>query len=199
MEPRAGEPRLVRHEQPAGPDATAVTAEHTIARCAAADDDVAFERLMAPLLHPAYDLAYAVLRDGHAAEDAVQEAALKAWRAFAGLRESEKARAWFLKIVLNQCRSTMRGRWWRSHLVTGSVDAEVGGHEAAVDFRIDLERALRRLNRDQRAVLFLYFQLDLPQEEIAAILGVRVGTIKSRMHRAIASLRAAVGTEEAAR
>lgn len=74
----------------------------------------------------------------------------------------------------------------------------MGGHEHAADFRIDLERALRRLNRDQRAVLFLFFQLDLPQDEIAAVLGVRVGTVKSRMHRAIAALRAAVGPDETA-
>jgi RNA polymerase sigma-70 factor, ECF subfamily len=173
-----------------------VTAEHAIARCRAEGDDVAFERTLGPLLHPAYELACAVLRDGHAAEDAVQESALRAWRAFGSLRDPGKARAWFLKIVLNECRSTMRGRWWRRHVLSDTVDAEVGGHERVADLRIDLERALRHLTHEQRAVLFLFFQLDLPQEEVAAILGVRVGTIKSRTHRAIAALRTAVGPED---
>ena len=133
-----------------------------------------------------------MLRDRQAAEDAVQEAAVRAWRAFSTLRDEGRARAWFLKIVLNQCRATMRTRWWRSHLLADRVDAQVVAHDACADLRVDLERALRALSRDQRAVLFLAYQMDLPQEEIARILDVRVGTVKSRMHRAVTRLRAAL-------
>jgi len=164
----------------------------SLAREVSATDDLAFERLVEPLLHPGYDLACAVLRDRAAAEDAVQEAAVRAWRAFPSLRDEGRARAWFLKIVLNQCRATMRTRWWRSHLLADHVDGEVPAPDAGAELRIDLERALRVLSREQRAVLFLTYQMDLPQEEVARILDVRVGTVKSRLHRAVARLRSAL-------
>ena len=166
--------------------------QHSLARAVPASDDLAFERLVEPLLHPGYDLACAVLRDRAAAEDAVQEAAVRAWRAFPTLRDEGRARAWFLKIVLNQCRATMRTRWWRSHLLADRVEGVVPAPDAGAELRIDLERALRVLSREQRAVLFLTYQMDLPQEEIARILDVRLGTVKSRMHRAVARLRSSL-------
>ena len=172
-----------------------VTLEHSLVHLARAGDDAAFERVLEPLLVPAHDLAYAVLRDRQAAEDAVQESAVRAWRSFAMLRDASRARAWFLKIVLNQCRATMRTRWWRWRLAGDRMDVEVDGEQAGVERRLDLERALRRLSREQRAVLFLFFQLDLPQEEVARVLGVRVGTVKSRLHRAVARLREAADPE----
>jgi RNA polymerase sigma factor (sigma-70 family) len=170
-------------------DDSAVTMERSLVHLARAGDDAAFERVLEPLLVPAHDLAFAVLRDRQAAEDAVQESAVRAWRSFASLREDGKARAWFLKIVLNQCRATMRTRWWRWHLFGDRADVAVEGGQAGVERRLDLERALRGLTRDQRAVLFLFFQLDLSHEEVARVLDVRIGTVKSRLHRAVARLR----------
>ena len=88
-------------------------------------DDSAFETLLEPLLPNAYELAFAVLRDCAAAEDAVQEGAVREWRSFGRLRDQSKVRQWFLKIILNQCRATMRTRWWRSHLLGDHVDQGV--------------------------------------------------------------------------
>jgi RNA polymerase sigma-70 factor, ECF subfamily len=166
-----------------------VTVQQSLVQTVTAGDHVAFEQVVEPLLHPGYDLAYAVLRDRQLAEDAVQEAAVRAWRAFGSLRDEGSARSWFLKIVLNQCRATMRTRWWRSHLLSDRVEGHQPGHDTFAELRVDLERAVRVLSRDQRAVLFLAYQLDLPQEEIAGVLGVRLGTVKSRLHRAVARLR----------
>ena len=191
MEPPAAFPASVTRD-PSISGAAPVTAQQSLVQAVAAQDDASFERVVEPLLHPGYDLACAVLRDRQAAEDAVQEAAVRAWRAFATLRDEGSARAWFLKIVLNQCRATMRTRWWRSHLLTDRLDGEAGPADSGAELRMDLERALRALSRDQRAVLFLAYQLDLPQEEIARVLGVRLGTVKSRIHRAVARLRTAL-------
>ena len=83
----------------------------------------------------------------------------------------------------------MRTRWWRSHVLADRVDGEVPAPDAGAVLRVDLERALRVLSREQRAVLFLTYQMDLPQEEVARVLDVRVGTVKSRLHRAVARLR----------
>ncbi len=78
-------------------------------------DVAAFESQLRPLLRAAYDLAHAMLRDRQEAEDAVQEALVKAWRAFPGFEDrGGGVRPWFLTIVANQCRSLMRSRWWRS-------------------------------------------------------------------------------------
>lgn len=172
-----------------------MTGERLLARLDRAGDDGAFERLIEPLQLPAYHLAFAVLRNREAAEDAVQEATVRAWRCFGQLRDGGKARPWFLKIVLNQCRRTMRARWWSWHLFGDRVEVQVDSHQAGVETRLDLERAIAQLSRQHRAVLFLFFQMDLSHEEIARVLGIQPGTVKSRLHRAMGRLRSAIVQE----
>src|SRR5437763_16316995 len=76
-------------------------------------DAESFSRLIEPLLDPAYRLAAVMLADRTAAEDAVQEASIKAWRKFRQLRGDDRSlRSWFLSIVTNECRMARRQRWW---------------------------------------------------------------------------------------
>src|SRR4051794_33755079 len=85
---------------------------HALSRALEGDSD-SFTRLIEPLLDPAYRLAAVMLADRTAAEDAVQEAAVKAWRKLRQLRgEATSLRPWFLSIVANECRMMRRGRWW---------------------------------------------------------------------------------------
>jgi RNA polymerase sigma-70 factor (ECF subfamily) len=130
----------------------------------------------------------------------VQEAAARAWNKRQQLRATESPRAWFLAIVTNGCRMRLRSSWWRHGRALGSDPAfdhiEGPRHEASVEWSADLERALRRLSWSQRAVLSLYYQVDMSQEEIARVLRVRVGTVKSRLSRATAALRNVVEEEE---
>jgi RNA polymerase sigma-70 factor (ECF subfamily) len=131
-------------------------------------------------------LAVVFLRDPHEAEDAVQEATLKAWRSLDRLRDKSAARAWFLSIVANQCRSMRRGRWW------SVLRAETPGNERLEelpDDRLDLTREMSRLPETDRAALFLFFYLDLPLAEVARVLKVTPQAAKSRVHRAITKLR----------
>jgi len=72
----------------------------------------AFDALIGPLVGRGYALAVTMLNDRSAAEDAVQEAAIKAWRKLPSLRDHSAAEPWFLPIVANQCRSVRRGSWW---------------------------------------------------------------------------------------
>src|SRR2546430_17194278 len=87
-------------------------------------DAESFSRLIEPLLDPAYRLAAVMLADRGAAEDAVQEASVKAWRKIRQLRgDTESLRPWFLSIVANECRMSRRTRWW-SVIKVADVDAQ---------------------------------------------------------------------------
>jgi RNA polymerase sigma-70 factor (ECF subfamily) len=79
---------------------------------ARAGDQQAFIRLVQPLLPAAYRLAVGMLRSETEAEDAVQEAVLKAWRNFGRFRRDSDLRPWLFTIVANECRRQRRSRWW---------------------------------------------------------------------------------------
>jgi len=150
-------------------------------------DASAFALLLDPLWEPAYKLAYSMLRDRTAAEDAVQEAGMKAWRSAGRLRDgTSDLRPWFLTIVANQCRSARRNRW--SRVLRFASPPETVAAAGSEDERLDLERALGTLSNQHREVLSLRYFLDLPVEEVARILGISVAAAKSRLHRALKAL-----------
>jgi RNA polymerase sigma-70 factor (ECF subfamily) len=146
---------------------------------------VDFDVLVGPHLEAGYRTALAILRDPDEAHDAVQEAAFKAWRRIRHLRDVDSARAWFLAIVANQCRSTRRGRWW-SVVRLPKVERDATDIETE---RTDIGRALARLPSDDRLALFLHFYLDLPLEEVGAVLGLSAAGAKTRVYRAAKKLR----------
>lgn len=154
---------------------------------AAADREADFDALVGPLIDPAFKLAYVFLRSPHDAEDAVQEATLKAWRNLDRLRDESAARSWFLAIVANECRSMRRTRWW-SVLRMESMPAG-REHDQRTDERLDLTRELSRLPVTDRAALFLFFYLDLPLAEVGRVLQISPQAAKSRVHRAVTKLR----------
>ena len=152
-------------------------------------DRFAFDELVGPLIDQAFRLAYGMLHDRQAAEDAVQEAAVRAWRKLNNLRPGTEMRPWFLAVVANQCRTIARGRWWsvlRVELSLGSPGAEF---EDTIVRGADVRSALRKLSPEHREVLVLHYYLDLPLDEVAAIAGIPVGTAKSRINRGIATMR----------
>jgi RNA polymerase sigma-70 factor (ECF subfamily) len=162
---------------------------------ARAGDSLALDVLFGELVDPAYSLAYILLRDREAAEDAVQEAAVRAWRKLGSLRPGAEVRPWFLAFVANQCRNARRARW-RSVLKLEGVDPAVTGDEDRIVRGADLRRAVSGLGYDQRVAVVLHYFLDLPLEEVALITKVPIGTVKSRLHRATAQLRARLGARE---
>lgn len=148
--------------------------------------DAEFDSLVGPHLEAGYRTALAMLRDPDEARDAVQEAAFKAWRRIRQLRTQSSARAWFLAIVANQCRSTRRGPWWS---VIRVPNFERQGATSDGDERVDVGRALARLPAEDRLALFLHFYLDLPLEEVGAVLGLSPAGAKTRVYRAARKLR----------
>jgi RNA polymerase sigma-70 factor (ECF subfamily) len=151
-----------------------------------------FEDLLLSCSTQAFQLAHTMLGDAQEAEDAVQEAAVKAWTHFGQFRHGSSFRTWFLAIVANQCRSTRRTKRWWFHRALELREVPLPGHEAGIVSRMDVASMVARLPREQRALLYLYYELDLPHAEIARILRVRTGTVKTRLHRVVARLRRAM-------
>jgi RNA polymerase sigma factor (sigma-70 family) len=163
---------------------------------ARAGDGRAFDELLAPVLDPAFRLAMTMLNDRSAAEDAVQEAALKTWRKLGSFRPDAEMRPWFLAIVANECRTARRGRWWR---VIRSDDpawlSPGSSSDGSWADRADLDAALDRLAPNHLLALSLYYHLDLPIEEVARVLGCSVGGARQRIHRALVALRPGMAIE----
>ena len=157
-------------------------------------DGSAFAELVRPHYQAAFRVAYGLLHDVDEAEDAVQEAAFKAWRRLANLREGSGLRPWFLAIVGNQCRTVSKSRWWS--VLRVEPPAQVRSVDVAA--AVDLRRALRRLGHDERLVLVLRYYLDMPFEEIATTLGISPKAARNRVERAVRRLRPIVQNQGAA-
>jgi RNA polymerase sigma-70 factor (ECF subfamily) len=157
-------------------------------------DRSAFLDLLMPLLPAAQRLAYAMLQNAHDAEDAVQEAAFKAWRGMDRFRGGSELRPWFLTIVANECRQRRRNRWWSVSKMADLPEIVSPGPEADTD-AAELRSALRRLPTNMRLTLVLRYYLDLPFAEIGRMLKCSPQAAKSRTHRALAKLRVEVPEE----
>jgi RNA polymerase sigma-70 factor, ECF subfamily len=157
--------------------------QDVVTRPRAAEAD--FDDLIGPHLETGYRTALAILRDPDEARDAVQEAAFKAWKRLGHLRDAASARAWFLAIVANQCRSMRRTRWWSVIRLSELRHEEPD----ATSDSTDIARALAKLPREDRLALFLHFYLDLPLEEVGGVLGLSTAGAKTRVYRAAKKLR----------
>ena len=153
-----------------------------------AADVATFEAELVPLLIPAYRFALGMLLDPALAEDAVQEASLRAWDRRRKRRAGTDLRPWFLAIVANRCRDVRRSRW-ASVLLTDTIADHPSDDAADVSEGMDLRRALQRLPRQSRVAIVLRFYLDLPYDEVAAVLGCSVNAAKLRVSRAASALR----------
>ncbi len=153
-------------------------------------DRLAFEGLFTPHSADAFRLALAMLQRREDAEDAVQNAMLKAWRRLSTFRTGCDVKPWFLTIVANECRSLRRSRWWSVALMADiQRDREPASGPAAAE--LDLRRALAMLPADQRLLLVLHYYLDLPFAEVAAVVGGSPEAVKSRTFRVLRKLRLA--------
>jgi DNA-directed RNA polymerase specialized sigma24 family protein len=152
-------------------------------------------------LNDAYRLARAILLDDGDAEDAVQEASLVAWRRQSTLRDPDRFEPWFERILVNQCRDQLRRRKRAVHLAPPSVALDsVGGHAAGPGERgagPDIDRALAALDLDHRIVVVMRYWQVRPVEDIAARLEIPAGTVKSRLHNALKSLRGSLDASRA--
>lgn len=140
----------------------------------------------------AYRLARAILLDDGEAEDAVQEASLTAWRKQGSLRDPSAFDAWFDRILVNQCRDQLRRRKRSVPIAAPTVSFETAAAPPETGSDPELDRALAALDVDHRVVVVMRYWQDRAIEDIAVRLGIPAGTVKSRLHHAMRSLRASL-------
>ena len=142
-------------------------------------------------------IAYRILRDVDRAEDAVQQTLVTAWRELPSLRDPERFDAWLRRILVHACYAeARRRRTWAANVRVLPIDGSDGRDDmAAVLDRDRLERAFRRLSTEQSAIFVLHHYVGLTLAEVADELGVPLGTVKSRLHYATRSLRAALDAD----
>jgi len=138
-----------------------------------------------------------ILRDPELARDAVQEALIRAWRDLPRLRDPERFDAWLHRLTVNSCLDLVRRR--RRRVVEVELDSidkpTVHDHVGALSDREIVDAAMRRLDEHGRAIVVLHYFLGMPLTDVAATLGVPIGTVKSRLHRALGEMRVSVETE----
>ena len=152
----------------------------------------AFQQLAEQHLDASYRLAHAIMGNRQDAEDATHDALVQAWRSWGSLRDPARFESWFSTILVNTCRTHMRrASKWRtqdiSHTMAVGTDRRIG----QADDRDLIGQLMASLSADHRAVVALRFYRDLSINQIAAMLGIRSGTVNSRLHYAMKALRAA--------
>jgi len=142
-----------------------------------------------------------ILRDGELARDAVQEGLFRAWRDLRSLRDPDRFDAWVYRLTVNACLDLARRRR-RRPIEVGIVELSsptLPDPADAVADRALVDSVMRRLDEQGRSIIVLHYFLGLPLSEVATCLGIPMGTVKSRLNRALGDMRAeAHGTSPAA-
>ncbi|MBI3752117.1 MAG: RNA polymerase sigma factor [Chloroflexi bacterium] len=166
----------------------------TLVERARAGDEEAFASLARGAGDRLLAIAYRILRDLGLAEDAVQHTLVLAWRELPTLRDVDRFDAWLRRLLVHACyREARRGRRFAANVRVLPVDGPSAPDTTlSVVARDQLERGFRRLPPEQRAVFVFHHHLGLTLPEVAEELGVPLGTVKSRLHYATNTLRAAL-------
>lgn len=178
--------------------------EDSIIQRAQMGDQLAFQQLIEIYNALAWRTAQVLLSDQAAVEDAIQEVWLDVWRGLSRFQRGRPFRPWLLTIVANRCHMIARRR--RGSLQSLDADEadqllsvdDVLEHIIRLEEDIELQFALEMISVEQRRILELRFFADLELNEISLIINIPLGTVKSRLHRALNSLRLHLrSTEEA--
>jgi len=160
-------------------------------------DREAFGVLAAGSVDRLYAIARLLLRDTHLAEDATQDALVRAWRDLPTLRDADRFDGWLHRLLVRSCTDIGRHRRrLRTEISVVPLEPSEPDGVAGLADRDQVERGLRRLNEAQQTILVLHFYVGLSPTEAAAVLEIPVGTAKSRLHYAIEALRAALAADE---
>jgi RNA polymerase sigma-70 factor (ECF subfamily) len=160
-------------------------------------DEDAFTQLVDLDGDRCYAIAYRILRDLDRSKDAVQQAFLLAWRELPRLRDVERYEVWLYRLLVNACyEEARRHRRWTTRVRVLPIEGPSAPDPMlAIEDRDALERAFEGLSPEHRAVFVMHHHAGLPLAAIAEVVGVPIGTVKSRLHHSIRNLRAALESQ----
>lgn len=167
--------------------------ERSLVERAQRGDREAFTSLAFELSDRLFAVAHRILRDFDSAGDVLQVTLLRIWRDLPTLRDPDLVEAWAYRILVRACHDALRKQRRQApalHLL--AVDGAAQDPALSVTDREQLDRAFARLTGEQRAVIVLQYYRDLTLSEIAGVLGVPMGTVRSRLHYARRALRSAI-------
>jgi RNA polymerase sigma-70 factor, ECF subfamily len=170
--------------------------ERELVLAARLGDEVAFARLIEAEAPRIYRAVLAVVRSPEDAQEVMQDASIRAWRQLGRLRDVESWPGWFRRIALRQAfdRAGRQRQRQVRELDLSSIEDPGGPDPTAAWARhATVMEALARLSIEDRAILGLRYGADLAVPEVAATLGIPLGSAKSRLHRAEGRLAAAMG------
>ena len=156
---------------------------------AKAGDTEAFGALYEYHAGDMYRYALYVLGSQCAAQDAVQEAALAAFRSIHSLRDPTSFRPWLFRILANRCKRQLRSKYAPPEESLDEQFAEPASSDAPLGCALELRQAIAALPQAERDVVFLSVLEGYDSGEIGRILGLRPGTVRSKLSRALAKLR----------
>jgi RNA polymerase sigma factor (sigma-70 family) len=168
-----------------------------VERAIAGDHD-AFAALARASADRLYAVARLILRDPERAQDATQEALVAAWRDLSALRDPDKFEGWLHRVLVHACYREARRERRRREVEIGELELE-GARQDDVSMlaeRDALERGFRKLDPQHRAVLVLHHYAGYSVPEIAELIDLPQGTVKSRLHRGARAMRVALGLPE---
>jgi RNA polymerase sigma-70 factor (ECF subfamily) len=181
------------------PTAEATVDQRRLVERAGKGDHDAFAELARAAVVRLDQAARLILRDPELARDAVQDGLIRAWRDLPKLRDPDRFDAWLHRLTVNACIDQARRRRRRPIEVEltqihAPAVTDTAGALADRDF---VDGVLRHLNERERAIVVLHYFLGMPLTDVAATLGIPVGTVKSRLHRALGEMRIAITTDSA--
>ena len=155
-------------------------------------DREAYVDLVRPRSDRLFAIAQRILRDVDRAEDAFQDVLVIAWRDLRSLRDPDRFDAWLQRLLINVCiRQATRERRRVADLRVLPIDGPAAPDQlVTIADRDQLDRGFRQLSTDQRVVLTMHHFLGYAPSEIAEILGIPAGTVRSRLHNAHRAMRA---------
>jgi RNA polymerase sigma-70 factor (ECF subfamily) len=161
------------------------------------EDREAFAQLVDASMRRLVGTAGLILRDPTRAEDAAQDALIRAWRALPMLRDPDRFDPWLMRMLIRACQDHWRKA--RNDLLNDELllehGAQVADSAAELADRDEIDRGMRRLSAEQRIPIVLRYYGGLSDREVAEATGLPIGTVKSRIMRGLEAMRAALAAD----